>query len=179
MKKNTFVLILLSALVVSVATSLYLSNTSSVKAETTPAKQSKKLISELHKEQAQMRKEKERLEQMERNLKSFEIELDRKHDDYLQKEKLLADKEEEFKKKVEGKLVDRQIIETYESIDPEQAAILVKNLYLKDSSLATLVMRKIAGKKAGKILDAMIQLDKVTSTKIAEETLNYFKPKED
>jgi flagellar motility protein MotE (MotC chaperone) len=73
-------------------------------------------------------------------------------------------------------MVDRQTIETYENIDPEQAAVLIKNLYLTDSKLATLIMRKIAGKKAGKILEAMIPIDKETSTRLAEETLNFYRP---
>jgi len=37
-------------------------------------------------------------------------------------------------------------------------------------------MRKISGKKAGKILEAMIPLDSEISTQLAKEALDYYKP---
>ncbi|MCP4219417.1 MAG: hypothetical protein GY765_32580 [bacterium] len=157
----------------------YFFGTGSVKAQETKTTKAvaKKMVKELQKEMALVEKGREQVLQMRAGLKSFEAELDRKHDDYLQKSKALAAEQKDFDEKVEGKMVDRQIIETYENIDPEQAAVLIKNLYQSDRSLATLVMRKIAGKKAGKILEAMIPVDRVTSTRIAEATLNYYKPK--
>jgi flagellar motility protein MotE (MotC chaperone) len=137
---------------------------------------SRDMMKELQKEQQVLVNERKRLEEYERNLKSFETELEQKYNDYLLKEKALTEREEAFNKKLEEKTVDRQVIETYENIDPEQAAILIKNLYSKDDQLAILVMRKIAGKKAGKILEAMIPLDKEISTQLAKATLNYYKP---
>jgi flagellar motility protein MotE (MotC chaperone) len=89
----------------------------------------------------------------------------------------LEENEADFNSRVEMRMVDRQTIETYENIDPEQAAILLQNLYHKDNTLATLVMRKISGKKAGRILEAMIPIDKEVSTKIAKEALDYYRPK--
>jgi len=133
------------------------------------------ILSELNKEQEILEKEKKRLEDYERSLKLFEQELDQKYNDFLLKEKNLKTREDAFNKKIEDRLVDRQTIETYENIDPEQAAILMKNLYEKDKSLATLIMRKISGKKAGKILEAMIPIDKETSTLLAKETLDFYK----
>jgi len=137
---------------------------------------SQKMLQELQKEQEALQKERKRLEEYERNLKVFESELEQKYNDYLMKEKSLKEKEEAFNKKLEQKTVDRQVIETYENIDPEQAAILLRNLYNKDAQLTVLLMRKISGKKAGKILEAMIPIDKETSTQLAKETLNYYKP---
>lgn len=136
----------------------------------------KEMIEELRKEQKVVADEKLRLQQYEQNLKNFESELDRKFTEYLQKEKLLAEKEELFNKKVMDKTVDRQTLETYENIDPEQAAQLVMNLYVKDPPLATLLMRKMTGKKAGKILEAMVPIDKEIATQLAKQTLDYFKP---
>ena len=78
--------------------------------------------------------------------------------------------------RVQDRIVNRQTIETYENIDPEQAAVLMKNLYAKDSELAVIIMRKISGKKAGKILEAMIPLDSEISTQLAKEALDYYKP---
>ncbi len=136
-----------------------------------------KLLKELRKEQALLEREKQKLAQKQRNLENFKADLDKQYSEYLLKAKDLAEKEEEFQKKMEGKVVDRQIIDTYQNIDPEQAAILIKNLYVKDHELATLVMRRIEGKKAGKILEALIPLDPETSTRLAEEALNYYRPK--
>jgi len=138
---------------------------------------SRKMMDELRKEQKLLTEERARLQQYEQNLKNFAAELDKRHNEFLLQEKNLKADEEAFNKKLESKTVDRQTIETYESIDPEQAAILMKNLYVKDRNLATLVMRKIAGKKAGKILEAMIPLDREVSTQLAKETLDFYKPK--
>jgi septal ring factor EnvC (AmiA/AmiB activator) len=138
---------------------------------------SKNMLEELRKEQRLISQERQRLQQYQQNLKSFEAELDKRNNEFLLKEKALKEKEAEFNKKLEDKTIDRQVIETYESIDPEQAAVLIKNLYIKDSELATLVMRKIAGKKAGKILEAMIPVDREVSTQLAKKTLDYYKPK--
>ncbi len=135
-----------------------------------------KMLEELRKEQQLIEEERRRLRQYEQNLKNFEAELDRKNNEFLKKEKDLKQKQDAFNKKLEDKTVDRQTIETYEAIDPEQAAVLIKNLYIKDSQLATLVMRKIAGKKAGKILEAMIPIDREVSTQLAKKTLDYYKP---
>lgn len=137
---------------------------------------SQDMINELRKEQRLVQKERQRLQQYEQNLKNFEAELDRRNTEFLQKEKALEEKEEVFNKKLEDRTVDRQMIETYESIDPEQAAILIKNLYIRDKELTSLLMRKIAGKKAGKILEAMIPLDREISTQLAKETLDFYKP---
>jgi len=137
---------------------------------------SQEMMEELRKEQRLVQQERQRLQQYEQNLKNFESELDRRNTELLQRDKALKEKEEAFKQKLEDRTVDRQMIETYESIDPEQAAILVKNLYMKDKKLTSLLMRKIAGKKAGKILEAMIPLDREVSTQLAKETLDFYKP---
>ncbi|MCP5106258.1 MAG: hypothetical protein GY950_22925, partial [bacterium] len=152
MKKKA-ILISVLVVVVSLLVMVYLSSDNSVKAEVGKMDKAAvdKLLRELRDEQALVEKEKQRLAQLQQNLKSFEDELDKRNNEYLRKSKELAAKEEAFQTKLEGRMVDRQVIETYESIDPEQAAILMKNLYGKDQELATLVMRKIAGKKAGKI----------------------------
>lgn len=137
---------------------------------------SRKILEELRKEQKLIEAERNRLRQYEQNLINFSAELDKKSNELLKKEKDLKEKEEAFQQKLEAQTVDRQMIETYESIDPEQAAILIKNLYVKDSELTALLMRKIAGKKAGKILEALIPLDKEVSTQLAKQTLDFYKP---
>lgn len=136
-----------------------------------------KMLRELRREKELLTAERQKLEQTRRNLENFEAELNKRYDEYIRKTKELEQQKEDFNKKIEGRLVDRQTIETYESIDPEQAAILMKNLYNKDKDLATLVMRKIAGKKAGKILEAMIPLDAEISTRLAKDSLDFYKPK--
>jgi flagellar motility protein MotE (MotC chaperone) len=140
------------------------------------SKVSRDMLKELQKEQKLLQEERNRLQQLERNLKEFEDDLEQKYNDYLLKTKKLDEREKVFNERVQEKMVDRQVIETYENIDPEQAAILMKNLYNKDSELAILIMRRIAGKKAGKILEAMIPLDSEVSTRLAKESLDYYKP---
>ena len=61
-------------------------------------------------------------------------------------------------------------------LEPEQAAILIKNLHKENTSMAILVIRKISGKKAGKIIEALIPMDPVTATQLAKAALDQFNP---
>ena len=177
--KKKMILIVPAVLIVSALIGFILLSTGSAKAEVGDMGKDTldKLLKELKKEQALLEKEREKLAQTRRHLESFKAELDRRYNEYLSKAKELAEKEDEFRGKAEAKMVDRQIIETYQHIDPEQAAMLIKNLYAKDRELATLVIRRIDGRKAGKILEALIPIDPETSTKLAEDALNYYRPK--
>jgi flagellar motility protein MotE (MotC chaperone) len=176
-KKNIFILTVV--LVVSLLVVIYLFSVNNVKAEAEKFDRSTidKLLKELRREQALVEQEKQKLEQVRQNLESFKTELDKRYTRYLKDKKQLEENEADFNSRVELRMVDRQTIETYENIDPEQAAILLQNLYQKDNTLATLIMRKISGKKAGRILEAMIPIDKEVSTKIAKEALDYYRPK--
>ncbi|MCP5051404.1 MAG: hypothetical protein GY940_29830 [bacterium] len=177
-RKLTFGGFLIFAVLVSLTVYLLTVSDTNVSAQSQADRNlQKKMLDELQKEQRLIEAERQRLNQYELNLKNFELELDKRNNEFLQKEKKLKEQQAEFDKKLEDKSVDRQTIETYESIDPEQAAILIKNLYIKDGPLATMLMRKIAGKKAGKILEAMIPLDREVSTQLAKKTLDYYKPK--
>jgi flagellar motility protein MotE (MotC chaperone) len=167
-------------LVVLISIILYLyvfDSSSKVKAQAQAEKKiSRDMLKELQKEQQLLVEERKRLQEYERNLKVFEDDIEQKYNEYLLKAKKLDEREKVFNEQVQDKMVNRQTIETYENIDPEQAAILMKNLYAKDAELAVLIMRKIAGKKAGKILEAMIPLDSEISTQLAKESLDYYKP---
>jgi len=167
-------------LVVLVSIILYLyafGSSSTVKAQAEAEKKlSRDMLTELQKEQQFLAEERKRLEEYERNLEIFAADLEQKYNEYLLKAKKLAERERVFNQQVQNRIVNRQTIETYENIDPEQAAILMKNLYTKDTELAVIIMRKISGKKAGKILEAMIPLDSEISTQLAKEALDYYKP---
>lgn len=172
--------IALPLLVVLISIILYLyvfDGSSKVKAQTQAEKKiSRDILKELQKEQQFLAAERKRLQEYERNLKVFEADLEQRYNDYLLKVKELEVREKVFREQVEDRMVNRQTIETYENIDPEQAAVLMKNLYAKDSELAVIIIRKISGKKAGKILEAMIPLDSEISTQLAKEALDYYKP---
>jgi flagellar motility protein MotE (MotC chaperone) len=162
---------------VSIILYLYVFDSSKVKAQTEAEKKiSRDMLTELQKEQQFLAEERKRLEEYERNLKIFEADLEKRYNEYLLKAKKLEERERIFNEQVQDKMVNRQTIETYENIDPEQAAVLMKNLYTRDTELAVLIMRKISGKKAGKILEAMIPLDSEISTQLAKEALDYYKP---
>ena len=168
----------LVVVLISITLDLYAFDCSSkFKAQTEAEKKiSRDMLKELQKEQQFLVEERKRLQEYERNLKAFEVDLEQKYNEYLLKAKKLEEREKDFSKRVENKMVNRQTIETYENIDPERAAVLMKNLYAKDRELAVLIMRKIAGKKAGKILEAMIPLDIEISTQLSKESLDYYKP---
>lgn len=163
---------------ISIIFYLYLFDSSSkVKAQAEAGKKiSRDMLKEVQKEQHFLAKERKRLQEYEQNLKVFEADLEQKYNEYLLKAKKLEERERVFNEQVRDRIVNRQTIETYENIDPEQAAILMKNLYAQDPELAVIIMRKISGKKAGKILEAMILLDSEISTRLAKEALDYYKP---
>ncbi|HLP47871.1 MAG TPA: hypothetical protein VK186_20090 [Candidatus Deferrimicrobium sp.] len=176
-KKVIMILLVILAAAVPVAVYLFSAGNEKVEAEKVDKGLFDNMLNELQMERALVEQEKQRLAEHQRNLKNFESELNKKYSEYAQKAQQLADKEIEFNSKVDLRSVDRQAIETYESIDSEQAAILLRNLYKKDPSLATLIIRKISGKKAGRLLEAMIPIDREAATKIAQDALNYYRPK--
>jgi len=173
------IVILLLVLAVAAPVVFYLFSENNVKAEAGKVDQTlvDSMLNELQEERALLEHEKQKLAEQQGKLKSFESELDKRYSEYLRREQQLAAKEVEFSSKVDMRIVDRQTIETYESIDSEQAAVLLKNLYEKDPGLATLIIKRIPGKKAGRILEAMIPIDREVSTKIAQDALNYYRIK--
>lgn len=53
----------------------------------------------------------------------------------------------------------------------------MQEMYKKDKKLPPIIIRKISGKKAGKIIEALIELDTPTSAQLAKDVLEYFDPK--
>ncbi len=137
---------------------------------------SKELVKELSLERDLLKKKETNLDKYKQNLESFEADLNKRYDEYLKKKKALEDLEKAFKKKVDDATLDAKIIESYENIDPEQAALLMQEMYKKDKKLPPIILRKISGKKAGKIIEALIELDTPTSAALAKDVINYFKP---
>lgn len=173
------VMILLLVLAIATPVVYYLFSDTNVKAEAEKVDKNlvDSMLNELQEERALLENEKQKLADQQGKLKSFESELDTRYSEYLRREQQLAAKEAEFNNKVDMRIADRQTIETYESIDSEQAAVLLKNMYEKDPELATLIIKRISGKKAGRILEAMIPIDREVSTKIAQDALNYYRIK--
>ena len=136
-----------------------------------------KMIQELERERTKIENERQQFDQLKSNLKSYEIELSQKNEKYLADLKELNEQKEEFKKKVDAKTIDKQIIETYENVDPAQSARLLLKLYQKDESLTTLLLRRLSGRKAGKILEQIIILDAEIAAVLAKKTLETFQPK--
>jgi flagellar motility protein MotE (MotC chaperone) len=171
--------ILLLVLAVAAPVMFYLFSETNVKAEAEKIDKNliDSMLNELQEERALLEHEKQKLADRQDKLKAFESELDKRYSEYLRREQQLAAKEIDFNNKVDMRIVDRQTIETYESIDSEQAAVLLRNMYEKDPELATLIIKRISGKKAGRILEAMIPIDREVSTKIAQDALNYYRIK--
>ncbi len=176
-KLKKFMLMGLSVFLVIGLTSIFYLVTSDAKVRAQLKKESiQKMLVELERERKKVELEKENLSQLKSNLKSYEIELQRLNEDYLNNEKILKKQEDEFQKKLDAKTIDKQIIETYESIDPAQSAKLILDLYKQDKKLTTMLLRKISGRKAGKIFEEMIVLDRVISTLLAKQTLEAYNP---
>ena len=136
-----------------------------------------KVGDDLMKERAAIEKEKAELKRQWDDLKSFQIELEQRATALEEEKKKLQEKQEQFKREMENESLSKKVIESYESVDPEQAAPLVISLFKENEDLAVLLMRKMTPKKAGKIMEAMIPLDRDLSTRLAENTLTYYTEK--
>lgn len=137
-----------------------------------------RMFSELERERNRIEEERRHMDQMKSNLKNFELALDKKYEEYRREVKVLEAQQQEFQELLNRKAIDRQVVETYESIDETEAAKLVLDLYEKDQELATLLLRSISGRKAGKIVEEMILLNRRTAAELAKKTLEVYKPEE-
>lgn len=156
------------------ATAFYFARISPARAES-DQQVFQRLLSEIEKEKAFLESRRNELDLREQNLQAYQRELEMKRNEHRSRETELADREAELQKRIEERVLDRQMIETFESIDSEQAAVLMASLFKQDSHLAILVMRRLAGKKSGKILEAMIAFDPEGSTALARETLDFYR----
>ncbi len=135
-----------------------------------------KLLAEIGREKTAMETRRAGLDRLESSLRTFQLELDRRAEGLSQREALLKKTETELDGKLAAKAVDRKMIETFESIDPDQGAVLILNLMRKDAPLAQLLIRRMSGKKAGKLLESLIQLDAAAATDLAKGSLDLYKP---
>jgi hypothetical protein len=108
------------------------------------------------------------------NLKSFQMELDQRAAAMEAFKKDLDEREKLLTQRFENESVNKQVIESYENIDPEQAAPLLMALFKEDETLTALLLRRMAAKKAGKILEAMIPLDPELSTRLSQKILTFY-----
>jgi flagellar motility protein MotE (MotC chaperone) len=86
----------------------------------------------------------------------------------------LDEREKLLTQRFENESVNKQVIESFENIDPEQAAPLLMALFKEDETLTALLLRRMAAKKAGKILEAMIPLDPELSTRLSQKILTFY-----
>lgn len=126
------------------------------------------------KERAAIEAERADLQRQWADLKSFQLELEQRALSLEKDKKNLEEREKGFKQRLEAESVNKSIIESYESIDPEQAAPLIISLFKEDETLTVLLMRKMTPKKAGKIMEAMILLDRDISTRLAQQVLSFY-----
>lgn len=134
------------------------------------------MIREIEKEKSTLEARRLELQELESNLKIFQGELERKSEEFQQKVADLKRREEEFNAKVEGQTFDRKLLVTFENIKPAQSAVLLLNLYRKDSVVTTQLMRRMQSKTAAVVLDVMIQIDPVIATELAKNVIDYYRP---
>lgn len=126
---------------------------------------------------AKLEAEKAEIKRQWDNLKSFQIELDQRAATLETLRNAIEEREKRLNQRIVDESVNKQTVESYESIDPEQAAPLLIALFKEDENLTALLFRKMAAKKAGKILEAMIPLDQDLSTRLSQKILTYFSDK--
>ncbi len=129
---------------------------------------------DLSKERAAIETEKRDLKRQWDDLKSFQLELEQRSVNLDKERKILDEREKLLNDRLETESVNKQTIESYQSIDPEQAAPLIISLFKEDDRLTALLMRKMDSKKAGKIMEAMIPMDPDISTRLAHKVLTFY-----
>ncbi|HNX98797.1 MAG TPA: hypothetical protein PKK12_14065 [Candidatus Aminicenantes bacterium] len=135
-----------------------------------------KLLAEIGRDRTAIEVRRAELDRLESSLRTFQSELDRRAEGLTQQEARLKKMESDLNDKMLAKAIDRKMIETFEAIDPDQGAVLLLNLMHKDAPMAQLLIRKMTGKKAGKILESLIQLDPAAATDLAKGSIDLFKP---
>ncbi len=135
-----------------------------------------RLLEEIEKERTALAARQASLDDREGQLRVYEAELERRNADLQQRLTAVQKQERDLTARIEARVVDRQMIETFESVDPDSAAVLMVKLYGRDAKTAALILRKLSGKKAGKILEAMVGLDPETATNLTRETIDAYKP---
>ncbi len=135
----------------------------------------KKMIDALKKEKDVLVKQKQKQDERERRLVLFEKDLEKKNKDNQKGLKEIENREKALQKKIDDLSFDKQIIETYETVDAEQAARLILDLYKKDPVQVARLMRRLPGEKAGEVLNAMIVLEPDNAAILAKKVLDYYK----
>lgn len=141
------------------------------------AEEKEKKAADSSQEQAAMEKEKGELKRQWENLRSFELELEQRAIVLENERKELDRREKAFAERLVSESVNKQTIESYENIDPEQAAPLIVALFKENEDITVLLMRKMTPKKAGKIMEAVIPLAPDIATDLAKKTLTYYTEK--
>jgi flagellar motility protein MotE (MotC chaperone) len=174
MKRKLWLLLPAGLLLVAVGV-VFLFNVGSLRAEDDRQAMGK-LLEELGRERQALDARKAELDDQASQLRVFEVELERRNGEWKTRMDALKKQEDDFTARIEAKAIDRQMIETFESVDPDSAAVLMLKLYGRDAKTAALILRKLSGKKAGKILEAMVTLDAETATSLARETIDAYRP---
>lgn len=134
-----------------------------------------KLIEALRKERAAVEKRKQKQDERERQLRLFEKELEKINLKNKKSREEIEGREKALQKKIDDLTLDKQIVETYETVEAEQASVLILELYKKDPVQVARLMRRLPGEKAGEILNAMVVSEPDKAAILAKKVLDYYK----
>ena len=129
------------------------------------------------KAEQELRDWRERLQTREKELAALATQLEQTRQELVAREQKLRDQIKAFEEKVAGKRVDRQVLDTYQNMTPNQAAQVLLDLYQSQKELAVLLLRKLPGDSAGEILGAMLQLNRAQTSALARDALIQFDPR--
>jgi flagellar motility protein MotE (MotC chaperone) len=135
-----------------------------------------RMLQEIGRERSALQARQAGLDEQAGQLRVYADELERRGNELQARVAALKKQEDEFVARVAAKALDRQMIETFESVDPDSAAVLMLKLFTRDPQTASQLMRRLTGKKAGKILEAMVGLDAEAATSLAKSTIDAYKP---
>lgn len=126
------------------------------------------LAQALQAKEKQLTQKEQELRELEQRLFALQATLDQQRNELLAKEKTILDEIKRLEDLRSRKLIDPQLIRTYEAMDPVAGAQALKELAAQNMDVAVSLVAGMTPKKAAKLMDQLALLDAKLAGRVSE-----------
>ena len=126
------------------------------------------LAQALQAKEKQLTQKEQELRELEQRLFALQATLDQQRNEILAKEKTILDEIKRLEDLRSRKLIDPQLIRTYEAMDPVAGAQALKELAAQNMEVAVSLVAGMTPKKAAKLMDQLALLDAKLAGRVSE-----------
>ena len=126
------------------------------------------LAQALQAKEKQLTQKEQELRELEQRLFALQATLDQQRNELLAKEKTILDEIKRLEDLRSRKLIDPQLIRTYEAMDPVAGAQALKELAAQNMEVAVSLVAGMTPKKAAKLMDQLALLDAKLAGRVSE-----------